>query len=104
MITLSPSDAAQAVLSFAHAAVPWTQVALDPPIIPHMPVFRRFHNDMITLFIWKRIPKYDFSTRALYRHLGKLTTRRMVKQEDGYYRLARPENPLGQTFLAIATA
>ncbi len=46
----------------------------------------------------------NISTMALYRHLGKLTTRRMVKQEDGYYRLARPGNPLGQTLLAIATA
>ena len=42
------------------------------------------------------------STMALYRHLVKLTARRMVEQENNRYRLARPENVLGQTLLAIA--
>lgn len=44
----------------------------------------------------------NISPMALYRHLKKLTARRMVDQENNRYRLARPENSLGQTLLAIA--
>lgn len=46
----------------------------------------------------------NISAVALYRHVGKLTDRHMVEQEDGRCRLARPGNPLGQTLLAIAVA
>lgn len=43
------------------------------------------------------------SPAALYRHLEKLAARQMVEEENEYYRLASPVNPLGQTLLAIAT-
>ena len=44
------------------------------------------------------------SQAALYRHLEKLAARNMVEMENERYRLAGPEDPLGETLLTIATA
>ena len=56
LVTLPLPDAARAVLPFVHVAVPWAKVALDPAVVPHMPVLRRFHEGIITLFFRKGIP------------------------------------------------
>jgi DNA-binding transcriptional ArsR family regulator len=43
------------------------------------------------------------SPRALYRHLAKLATRRIVQFENDLYFLGKPSKPLGATLLSIAT-
>lgn len=55
LVALPPPDAAQAMLSIVHAAVPRAEVALDLAVASQVPVFRRFHNGIITLFFQKGI-------------------------------------------------
>ncbi len=55
LVALPPPDIAQAVMPLIHAAVSRAQVALNPAVVPQMPVFRRFHNAIITLFFQKGI-------------------------------------------------
>ncbi len=45
--------------------------------------------------------KAQISAPALYRHLGKLMDRNMVKMEKDRYLLKSPRNPFGRTLLEI---
>ena len=55
LLARSLPDVASAAFAILHAAMSWTKVAFDPPVIVHMPISRRFHKGIISLFFHKGI-------------------------------------------------